>query len=86
MQTPLLITITSGTHEFNLKWKERKKRKGENGTFGSHSLKNYLNASCRLGIISENYKKQTYYQNKKIKTLCFQQEQQKSNTKFQYMH
>lgn len=37
-------------------------------------------------IISENYKKQTYYQNKKIKTLCFQQEQQKSNTKFQYMH
>lgn len=37
-------------------------------------------------IISENYKKQSYYWNKKKKTLCFQQAQQQSNTKFQYMY
>lgn len=37
-------------------------------------------------IISENYKKQSYHYNKKIKRLCLQQAQQQSNTKFQNMH
>lgn len=37
-------------------------------------------------IISENYKKQLYHRNKKIKRLCFQKAHQQSNIKFQNMH